>query len=418
MSFLYNIAILLTGFVLKIVAIFNTKIKLFVNGRKNTFRKIQATLSKSDSVIWFHCASLGEFEQARPVIEKLKSEGPNIKILVTFFSPSGYEIRKNYAAADIVCYLPLDTIENAKKFVKLVNPKVAVFVKYEFWPNLLKELNRKQIKTILISGIFRENQTFFKGYGSWMRRSLNTFDHFFVQNNNSKKLLKNIGYNNVIVNGDTRFDRVFDILNQDNTVEDIERFKIDKHLLVAGSTWPEGEALLIDYVNNHASQDEKFIIAPHTINPKEIEKLKTSFTKKTALFTDKDKESIHNAEVLIIDSIGILTKVYSYADVAYVGGGFKTGLHNILEPATYGVPIIIGPNYKKFIEALELVDLGGCIVVSSQEEFNTKLKELYMDKESLSQKANISKNYVKSNIGATDEITKYITKIISLNDLT
>ena len=227
-------------------------------------------------MIWFHCASLGEFEQGRPVIEKLKTQKPNFKILVTFFSPSGYEVRKDYAYADAVCYLPLDTKNNAKKFVEIVNPKVVIFVKYEFWPNLLRELKQKNIKTILVSGIFREDQPFFKGYGGWMKKSLTTFDHFFVQNKLSKKLLSKIGFNNVTLSGDTRFDRVLDILNQDNTIKELDSFVKDNHILVAGSTWPEGEEMLIDYINNEAAKNEKIIIAPHNINTKEIEKLKTS----------------------------------------------------------------------------------------------------------------------------------------------
>ncbi|MDJ0646132.1 MAG: glycosyltransferase N-terminal domain-containing protein [Flavobacteriaceae bacterium] len=410
MFFLYNTSIFITGFLLKIVAVFNKKIRLFVDGRKSVFTKLETAISPSDELIWFHCASLGEFEQGRPVIEKLKTKWPNYKILVTFFSPSGYEVRKNYRFADLVSYLPLDTKANAKKFVEQVNPKVAVFVKYEFWPNLLKELNRKQVKTILISGIFRKEQVFFKGYGRWMRKSLNTFDHFFVQNETSKKLLGTIGLFNVTVSGDTRFDRVYDILNQDNTIYEIAKFIDGKHTLVAGSTWPEDEALFIDYVNNHATKEEKFILAPHNINVKDIEELKTSFTKKTTLFSEKNHKDITAAQVLIIDSIGILTKIYSHANVAYVGGAFKTGLHNILEPATYGVPIIIGPKYQKFNEAIELVEQGGCIVVNSQQEFNSIVHKLHHDKQVLSDKGSISKNYVKNNVGATDHILNYLQK--------
>ena len=413
MYYLYNIAVLTTNFLLKIVAVFNNKIKLFVSGRKEVFQRLQATISNSDSVIWFHCASLGEFEQARPIIEKFKRSdtgGQEIKILVTFFSPSGYEIRKDYDLADVVCYLPLDTQSNAKKFVNLANPNAAIFVKYEFWPNLLRELKRKNIKTILISGIFRKNQAFFRGYGTWMRKPLKTFDHFFVQDSRSEKLLRSIGLTNITISGDTRFDRVSDIVNQDNSVQNIHKFKNNKHMLVAGSTWPEDEVILIDYINNEASEGEKFIIAPHTINNKEIEKLRGSFNKKNALYSDSDEKSIQEAQILIIDSIGILTKVYSYADVAYVGGGFKTGLHNILEPSAYGMPIIIGPKYQKFNEARELVDQGGCVAVSSQGEFNAILKKLYEDERLLSEKAGISKNYVKNNIGASDHVLNYLIK--------
>lgn len=412
MTTLYNLLVIITNFLLKIVSIFNKKIKLFVNGRKDVFKYLRANILDTDKVIWFHCASLGEFEQGRPVIEKLKSSNPkfqNFKVLVTFFSPSGYEVRKNYAFADAVCYLPLDTALNARKFIEIVQPEIAVFVKYEFWPNILKQLKQKNIETILISGIFRENQSFFKGYGAWMRKSLKTFDHFFVQNKKSKQLLNSINFDNVTVSSDTRFDRVYDILNQDNSIKAIEDFKNDKLVLVAGSTWQEGEKLLVDYVNNYASENEKFIIAPHNIHPKEIENLKVSFSKKTMLFSQKD-ETIKDAQVLIIDSIGMLTKIYSYANVAYVGGAFKTGLHNVLEPATYGVPILIGPQFQKFNEAVELVEKGGCIVINSQEVFDKKLKELFKNKITREEKGAISANYVKMNVGATDTILNYLSK--------
>ena len=410
MYFLYNIAIYITSFLLKFIVIFNTKIRLFVDGRKNVFQKLQEHISDSDSVIWFHCASLGEFEQGRPIIEKLKPHKPHFKIIVTFFSPSGYEVQQNYPFADIVTYLPLDTKKNAKKFLQIVKPQAAIFVKYEFWPNLLRELKKENIKTILVSGIFRENQSFFKGYGSWMKKSLTTFDHFFVQNANSKKLLENIGFNNVTISGDTRFDRVYNILNQDNSIKEIENFTNNKHVLVAGSSWLEDERLLVEYINNEATEDEKFIIAPHNINAKEIEKLKGSFKKETMLFSEKDKNNIQNAQVLIIDSIGMLTKVYSYANIAYVGGGFKTGLHNILEPATYGVPIVIGPYYEKFNEAKELVELKACLVVNNKAEFNTVVKSLYKDKNLIKEKGKIAGNYVKENTGATDQILAYLLK--------
>ncbi|NNC69555.1 MAG: 3-deoxy-D-manno-octulosonic acid transferase [Flavobacteriaceae bacterium] len=413
MYFLYNIALLISSFLLKIVAVFNSKIKLFMNGREKTFEILRTSISDSDTVIWFHCASLGEFEQARPVIEKIRQAESNLqqyKILVTFFSPSGYEAQKNYTQADVVCYLPLDTKRKTKRFIELANPKVAIFVKYEFWPNLLNELKKNKIKTLLISGIFRNDQVFFRIYGRWMRKTLHNFDHFFVQNKNSKKLLKGIGFEHVTVNGDTRFDRVYDILNRDNTILDIQNFKNNKQVLVAGSTWPEDESLLIQYINNHASVDEKFIIAPHNINAHEIKKLKKSINKETILFSNVNNQNIQNAQVLIVDSIGILTKIYSYANVAYVGGGFKTGLHNILEPATFGVPILIGPKYQKFNEAIELVNEGGCIVINSQIDLNVNLKELFQNEKALSEKGRISKNYVKNNIGATDYILNYLHK--------
>ena len=284
MNFLYNIAINIVGFLIKILAIFNKKIKLFVHGIKNIFQKLKLHFIHNENVIWFHCASLGEFEQGRPIIEKLKVQYPAYKILVTFFSPSGYEVQKDYAFAEVVSYLPFDTRRNAKKFIEIVNPKVAVFVKYEFWPNILNELKSKEIETILVSGIFRKDQVFFNWYGSWMKYSLQAFSHFFVQNETSKRLLNEIGFKNISLSGDTRFDRVFEIAQQDNYLEFVEKFTNDKQTLVAGSTWSKDEELLTNYINNHASVAEKYIIAPHNINLKDIEELKKSITKKTILF--------------------------------------------------------------------------------------------------------------------------------------
>ena len=411
MNFFYNIAVSISNASLPIAGIFNSKIKLFVNGRKNVFKILKNNISDNDEIIWFHCASLGEFEQGRPVIEKLKTKNPTLKILVTFFSPSGYEVQRNYTFADIICYLPVDTKSNAKKFIEIVKPKIAVFVKYEFWPNFLNELKQKKIDTILISGIFRKNQSFFKGYGRWMRKSLKAFSHFFLQNETSKALLEGIGFNNITVSGDTRLDRVYDILNQENKIKEIQEFKNDTELLVAGSTWKEGEKLLIEYINNYASNNEKFIIAPHNINAIEIERLKSFFEKETVLFSDKS--SITNkTQVLIIDSIGLLTKIYSYADIAYVGGAFNTGLHNVSEPATFGVPILIGPEFQKFNEAVELVQKGACTVIHNQQEFNKMVKELFENKNLRNQKGKVASSYVKDNKGATDLILNYLNKAL------
>jgi 3-deoxy-D-manno-octulosonic-acid transferase len=396
---------------LKVVAVFNKKFKLFVEGRKNVFKQLEAQISQNDRIIWFHCASLGEFEQGRPIIERAKSQYPSYKILLTFFSPSGFEGRKNYAFADVIKYLPLDTKSNAKKFVEKINPEIVIFVKYEFWPNILRELKNKNIKTILVSGIFREDQSFFKWYGSWMRNSLKTFNHFFVQNATSKELLNDIGFNNITISGDTRFDRVSEITKQNNQIEEIEKFIDNKYTLVAGSTWPKDEELLVEYINNQTSDKEKFIIAPHNINPKEINELKSSITKNTLLFSDKKNQSINDAQVLIIDTIGILTKIYSYANVAYVGGGFGSGIHNILEPATFGIPIIIGPNYQKFNEAIELINLGACLPIQNSTELNTHLNTLFHHKDNRELKGKSAKDYILNNVGATKIIIAYLDKI-------
>ena len=408
MYFLYNITIHITGFLLKIIAIFNKKIRLFTNGRKETFSKLESAISKNDKTIWFHCASLGEFEQGRPIIEEIKEKYKDYKVVLTFFSPSGYEIRKDYAFADVITYLPLDTRSNAKRFLEIVHPEMAVFVKYEFWPNILKELQKQKIDTILISGIFREDQAFFKGYGSWMRKSLNAFSHFFVQNELSNKLLQSIGFKNVTISGDTRFDRVYEINNQDNNLDFIKEFKQNKYTLVAGSTWPKGEEYLVNYINFHASEKEKFIIAPHNINEQQIKELQNSITKTTTKFSNTDRD--YSAQVFILDTIGILTKVYNYADVAYVGGGFgKDGIHNILEPATFGLPLIIGPNFDKFQEAKDLVALGSCRAAKNQEELNLELQKLYTDVSYRNQNGQISKDYILKNIGATKIILEYIS---------
>ena len=382
----------------------------FVCGRRETFAKISENISTNEQVIWVHCASLGEFEQGRPIIENIKKRYPDYKIVLTFFSPSGYENQKNNSLADVTAYLPLDTKRNANRFLDLVNPEMAIFVKYEIWPNMLKELKNRNIETLLVSGIFRNNQIFFKDYGSWMRKSLNAFSHFFVQNENSKLLLNNIGFSNVSIGGDTRFDRVYKITNQDNHLDFIDKFVQNKYILVAGSTWPKDEELLVNYINNIAEDDEKFIIAPHNLTEKGIDNLQKSITKKTTLFSDKNKSN--DAKVFIVNTIGILTKIYSYANVAYVGGGFGVGIHNILEPAAYGIPIIIGPNFKKFSEAVDLVNLNACQSIRNQEELNSYLIQLHRDERLREVKIHSTKEYVSNNIGATKIILSYISKKI------
>lgn len=407
MNLLYNISAHVAYFLLHICAFFNKKINLFVKGRKEIFTKL-ASIKKEDRVVWIHAASLGEFEQARPIIEKIKQQYTNHKIVVTFFSPSGYEVRKNYELADVVCYLPFDTWGRVKKFVNKIDPELAILVKYEFWPNLLRVLKKQSIPTILISGIFRENQSFFKPLGFWMRERLKFFDHFFVQDENSKRLLSTIKINNVTISGDTRFDRVFKILKQDNSLDFIEKFKNEIYTVVAGSTWQEDEELLVNYINN--SEGEKFIIAPHNMRPKEIEKLKNSIKKEVVLFSEKENKNLANYDVFIVDTIGLLTKIYSYADTVYVGGGFKTGLHNILEPATFGIPVIIGPNYKKFKEAIDLVDGQGCTSVSNQKEFSIAFNTLKTNEKLRKQMGESNQKYIQENKGATVRIMNYINQ--------
>ncbi len=396
----------------RLLALFNNKLNLFVKGRKNIFKDISIHLSDKDDIIWFHSASLGEFEQGIPLIEKLKTDYKNYKILVTFFSPSGYEVRKNYPLADCVTYLPFDTQKNAKKFIDTVNPKLAIFIKYEFWPNFLRVLKEERIPTILVSGIFRENQLFFKKYGRFYRKALQTFNHFFVQNQISKDLLNNIGFNNVSLSGDTRFDRVFGITKQHKKLNFINSFTKDKITLVAGSTWHDDEAILMTYINRFASDKEKFILAPHNIKEEDIKQLINLCTKSICRYSDKNKDP--NAQVLIIDSIGLLTSVYAYATIAYVGGGFnKSGIHNILEPATYGLPIIIGPNFEKFNEAKELINLEACMSISNQKAFNKVYLNLINNQIDISQKGNLSKSYILKNVGATNIIYIFIRTLLT-----
>lgn len=412
MNIIYNWIIQITYFVLKLIAPFNTKINLFVSGRKESFNKLKA-LTKNDETIWFHAASLGEFEQGRPILEHLKENYPNYKIVLTFFSPSGYEVRKNYRHADVICYLPFDTKRNMRKFIKMVSPKIAILIKYEFWPNLLNELKREKIKTILVSGIFRASQPFFKPYGKYMRKKLEAFEYFFVQNENSKNLLQSIDIQNVEISGDTRFDRVDDILQQNNALEYIKTFKNNRYTFVAGSTWEEDEALIVSYINNHALPDEKFIIAPHTIHPKRIEELKSSIHKKVVLFSEKENRTLENYQVFIIDTIGILTKIYAYADVSYVGGGLATGLHNILEPATFGAPILFGGlKYEKFKEARDLLALGGATIVTNKKEFYNIFVRVRKNEKFRIKMGKVNSTYITENVGATKKILQYLKNTI------
>jgi 3-deoxy-D-manno-octulosonic-acid transferase len=407
MNPLYNFAAHITYFILNVYGLFNKKIGLFVRGRKETFHKL-SVLKPEDQVIWVHAASLGEFEQARPIIEEIKDNYPNYKIVVTFFSPSGYEIRKKYELADVICYLPFDTKGRVKKFLEMTHPELAIIVKYEFWPNLLKQLKVKEVPTILVSGIFRSTQQFFKSSGGWMRQALETFDHFFLQDEPSQALLESINLKNSTVTGDTRLDRVVRILEQDNKLDFIEEFKGNSYTVVAGSTWPEGEKYLTEYINT--SENEKFIIAPHNMNKKAILELKASISKTTVLYSEKENAVLSEFDVLIVDTIGLLTKIYSYADAVYIGGGFKTGLHNTLEAATFGVPIVIGPQFNKFKEAIDLVNLKGCVSVNNQKEFSAIFERFKTDERFRVITGKINSAYIQQNKGATKKIMRYIDK--------
>lgn len=407
MFFLYNLLVIIAGFFLRIAALWSKKLKLFVDGRKTVFQTLQREISITDKTIWFHAASLGEYEQGLPVMEKVREKYPKHKIILTFFSPSGYEVRKNNTTADVTVYLPLDTAANARKFLKLAHPDLAFFIKYEYWPNYLNQLKKAGTPTFLISGIFRQQQMFFKWYGGFYRSALDTFTHFFVQNAASKDLLGQLGKTNVTVSGDTRFDRVAAILEKDNTLDFIASFKNNSTTVVVGSSWPKDEELLTAYIN--ASSGVKFIIAPHNIKEAQIQSLRNSISKTTVLFSEKDGKTLADFDVFIIDTIGILTKIYSYADVAYVGGGFgNPGVHNILEPATFGVPIVIGPNYSHFAEATALVHAGGCVSISNQKQLDDILELLLRNEDERHEKGHICSTFVEMNKGATPTILKHL----------
>jgi len=412
MLFIYNLIVVFADFILKIGALFNPKIKLFVEGRKSNYKVLSNKIKAYDKTIWFHAASLGEYEQGLPVMERMKSRFPNHLIVLTFFSPSGYEVRKNNTIADVTVYLPLDTHSNVDKFMEIVRPDMAFFIKYEFWPNFLNALKNRETPTYLISGIFREDQLFFKWYGGFYRNALNAFEHFFVQNSKSKDLLLKLGKSNVTVSGDTRFDRVASILNRVNSLEFIEEFKNNSLTIVVGSSWQKDESLLVPYINS--AENVKFIIAPHNIKTEQIQALKNSISKKTMLFSEVDFTSsnpinLSHFDVFIIDTIGILTKIYSYADIAYVGGGFgNPGVHNLLEPATFGIPIVIGPNYSHFPEAAALVNLEGCISISTQEELKEAFDNLIQNQDIRFEKGHICSTFVEMNKNATDIIMNHI----------
>jgi 3-deoxy-D-manno-octulosonic-acid transferase len=410
MYFLYSLLLRGIEKLLPISGFFSKKMKLFVAGRSTTFASLAAAIQKDDKSIWFHAASLGEYEQGLPVMEAIKTRYPNHKIVLSFFSPSGYEVRKNNKIADVTVYLPLDTPQNAERFIRKINPELVFFIKYEYWPNYLKILGEKQIKTYLISGVFRENQLFFKWYGGFYRKALYAFTYFFVQNESSKTLLQQLGKTNVLVSGDTRFDRVAAIVEKDNLVDFIAEFKNNTPTLVVGSSWPKDEALLVDYLNQ-STHALKWIIAPHNIKPEQINSLQQSIQKKTVLFSEREGKNLADYEVFIVDTIGILTKIYSYADLAYVGGGFgHPGVHNLLEPATFGVPIICGPHYSHFAEATALVELSGCVSIQSAHELQEALDTLVQNADIRHEKGHICQTFVQMNTGATQKIINYTTQ--------
>lgn len=411
MAFLYNVSICCYLFLIHVAGLFNNKAKQWIAGRKNIFERIQKDVKPGAKLAWFHCASLGEFEQARPVIEEFKKLYPHYKLLLTFFSPSGYEVRRNYEFADFVYYMPIDTPSNARRFLDLVNPSIVFFVKYEFWFNYIIQIKKKNIPFFVFSAIFRENQHFFKWYGGWFRKQLKSITHIFVQNTESLSMLQKIGVTQVSVCGDTRFDRVNTIARNVKAFPLIKKFCEGSDVFIAGSSWPPDEELLTMLINSNRT-NFKFIIAPHMVDLPHIvslgEKLKGQFVK----YSEADEENITRIKVMIIDSIGILSHVYQYGKLAYIGGGFGSGIHNILEAATFGLPVIFGPKYHKFREAVDLIKEGGAYSISNENEFMETVMKLYNEPELLKEKSQIARNFVQKNIGATDIILKKIEKSI------
>lgn len=391
-----------------VLSFFNEKARLFVNGRKN-WRKILSEKKDSGArYIWMHCASLGEFEQGRPVIEEIKNQFPDYKIALTFFSPSGYEIRKDYELADIVMYLPLDTKQNAKDFLELLKPEKAFFVKYEFWYNYISEMWKRKIPLFIISAIFRENQQFFKDtpWGKWYRKMLYRFEHIFVQNETSAKLLESIGINNYTVSGDTRFDRVASIAKGFKNFPIVEKFKGNSQLIVAGSTWRPDEELLAEFINQNTQV--KIIFAPHEVSDININRLTQMLKTSVARFSQIEKYDVEKLQVIIVDSMGILSSLYKYGEIAYIGGGFGVGIHNILEAATFGLPIVFGPNHQKFQEAVDLKSGGGAFPIHDFYQLRTIMNTLINDKNALRKASETSRNYVAKNIGSTILIIKKV----------
>ncbi len=407
--FLYNLGIYAFQVGLKLASPFNPKAKLWVEGRKNWEENLtsKVTSLQLENAVWFHCASLGEFEQGRPVIEKLKKEYPQQKVVLTFFSPSGYEIQKDYPYADLVAYLPADTANNAIRFLSILKPKLAIFVKYEFWLNYLFELDKKHIPTFLISTVIKKHQSFFKWYGGNFRRALKTYHTIYTQDVYSIKLLRVLKVSTGVLTGDTRFDRVLQICSAPKQIKEIEDFSKDAFVIVAGSSWQKDEDYLIEsYVDLKQKHPQlKLIIAPHEIDKKNIDRLRNLLSKhKLAYHLFSDNPPSYTDSILVVNAIGFLSSIYQYGTVAMIGGGFADGIHNILEPTVYGLPVLFGPNYHKFNEAFEVIDLNAGFVVNDATELTMQLSVLIEDKSVLAESSRLAKNYVLKNSGATNKI--------------
>jgi 3-deoxy-D-manno-octulosonic-acid transferase len=403
MRWLYTLAIKSYAAGIRLAALFHAKAKLWCAGRKLLWQNLELQCARNPKVIWFHCASLGEYEQGKPLIQKLKSSKPDYTILLTFFSPSGYETAKNDPIADIMTYLPIDTRKNAIRFIRTVKPKCAVFVKYEYWYNMMQQLHNQNIPYYYISAVFRPSQHFFKPYGRWFAKQLRQVTHFFVQNETSVRLLQSIGINKVTQTGDTRFDRVFAIASQDCRLPEIELFKQNKKLFVAGSSWPPDETLLAALFPKIAA-DYKLVIAPHNTDYEHIKSILHKYALyKPQCYSKASPMDLANAQVLVIDCIGILSKIYKYSHISYIGGAFKTGLHNTLEAAVFGVPLFFGPIYNKFDEAVSLVKLGGGFSIRTAEELYVVLQKFNETPACYQAVCDICKQFIINNLGSTEK---------------
>ena len=392
--------------IVRIISPFNAKARLWSNGRRGMFERMCSTIAKGDRIVWIHVASLGDFEQGRPLVDYVKEHYPDHKILLTFFSPSGYEVRKNYKNADYVFYIPADTKRNARKFLDIVNPEVVIFVKYEFWLNMLAELRKRNIRTFIASAIFRRNSIFFNPFGFWWRRALRCFDTLFVQDELSKSLLAELGVTNVVVAGDTRFDRVSAIAESAEKVDVVEQFKDNDRLFVAGSTWGPDEDILIPLINEHP--DIKFVIAPHEMDEARIERILHDVKGGAVRYTQLSAGDLADKQVLVLDTMGLLSRVYGSAEWAYIGGGFGAGIHNTLEAAVYGLPVAFGPKYRKFKEARDLIELGVGRSVTEEYELKAWFDELKNDADYLARLSAIAKVYVGKHRGATERVVDAI----------
>ncbi len=403
---LYNLCMVVYAALIRLVAPFYPKAQMWCAGRKGMYERMRSVIGECDNIVWIHVASLGDFEQGRPLVDYIKENYPDYKILLTFFSPSGYEVRKNYKNADYVFYIPADTKREVRQFLDIVQPKVVIFVKYEFWLNMLVALRERNIRTFLVSAIFRRNSIFFNPFGGIWRKALGAFETLFVQDERSKQLLAEIGVENVEVAGDTRFDRVVSIAESGEKIELIEQFKGDKRLFVAGSTWAPDEDILLPLINSNP--DIKFVIAPHEMEEVRIEKLISAIEGGAVRYTQLPKEGFENRQVIILDTMGLLSRAYASAEWAYVGGGFGAGIHNTLEAAVYGLPVVFGVKYRKFKEACDLIALGCGRSVKSGQELQEWFDELKSDDDYLARLSAIAKLYVGQHRGTTEKVVKTI----------